>query len=77
MVQHVKRKRPFLLNGLLLHHDNARPHIARCALGASQQNNVETLFQPPYNPDLTPCDFWLFSQLEKPLRVKRIASNQA
>ncbi|GFW08999.1 histone-lysine N-methyltransferase SETMAR [Trichonephila clavipes] len=29
MVQHVKKKRPLLRNGFLLHHDNARPHIAR------------------------------------------------
>ncbi|GFW60338.1 histone-lysine N-methyltransferase SETMAR [Trichonephila clavipes] len=33
MVQYVKRKRPLLRNGFLLHHDNARPHIARCVLG--------------------------------------------
>ncbi|GFY06043.1 histone-lysine N-methyltransferase SETMAR [Trichonephila clavipes] len=75
MVQHVKRKRPMLRNGFLLHHDNARPHIARCALGVSQQNNVEILPYPPYSPDLPPCDFWLFPQLKKPLRSKHFASN--
>ncbi|GFT08746.1 putative DD41D transposase [Trichonephila clavipes] len=38
MVQHIKRKRPLLRNGFLLHRDNARPHIARCVLDVSQQN---------------------------------------
>ncbi|GFW13847.1 histone-lysine N-methyltransferase SETMAR [Trichonephila clavipes] len=75
MVQHVKRKHPLLLNGFLLHHHNARPHIARCVLYVSQQNKVEILPRPPYSPDLTPCDFWLFPQLKKPLRSKRFASN--
>ncbi|GFX36057.1 histone-lysine N-methyltransferase SETMAR [Trichonephila clavipes] len=76
MVQHVKRKRPLLRNGFLLHHDNARPHIARCVLGVSQQNNVEILPHPKYSPDLTPWDFWLFLQLKKPLRGKRFTSNK-
>ncbi|GFW35843.1 histone-lysine N-methyltransferase SETMAR [Trichonephila clavipes] len=77
MVAHVKRKRPSLRNGFLLPHDNARPHIARCVLDVSQQNNVEILPHPPYSPDLTLCDFWLFPQLKKPLRGERYASNKA
>ncbi|GFU74357.1 histone-lysine N-methyltransferase SETMAR [Trichonephila clavipes] len=68
MVQHVKRKRPLLRNGFLLHHDNARLHFVRCALGVSQQNNVEILSHPPYSPDKAQCYFLLFPQLKKPLR---------
>ncbi|GFT42354.1 histone-lysine N-methyltransferase SETMAR [Trichonephila clavipes] len=67
IVQQVKRKRPFFRNGFLLRHDNVRPHIVRCVPDVSQQNNVEILPHPPYSPDLTPCDFWLFPQLKKPL----------
>ncbi|GFU49430.1 histone-lysine N-methyltransferase SETMAR [Trichonephila clavipes] len=77
MVQHVKRKRPLLQNGFLLHHDNARPHIARCVLYASQQNKVDILPHPSLSPDLTQYDFYLFPQLLKPLRGKRFASNKA
>ncbi|GFW08642.1 histone-lysine N-methyltransferase SETMAR [Trichonephila clavipes] len=66
MVQQVKRKRPLLRNRFLLHHDNARPHIASCVLFVSQQNNVEILPHPSYSPDLIPCDFWLLPQLKKP-----------
>ncbi|GFS71298.1 histone-lysine N-methyltransferase SETMAR [Trichonephila clavipes] len=76
MVQNVKRKRPLLRNDFLLHYDNARPHIARCVLCVSQQNNVEILPHPPYRPGLTSCDFWLFPQLKKLLRGKRFASNK-
>ena len=24
---------------------------------------IKTVLQPPYSPDLTPCDFWLFPKL--------------
>ncbi|GFW31707.1 uncharacterized protein TNCV_3099321 [Trichonephila clavipes] len=76
MVQHVKRQSSLLRNGFLLHHDNARPHIARCVLDVSQQNNVEILPHPPCSLDLTPCDFWLVPQLKKPLRGKRFATTR-
>ena len=33
------------------------------------QINQET--QPPYSPDLAPCDFWLFPKLKSPLKEKR------
>ena len=29
---------------------------------------IKTLPQPPYRPDLTPCDFWLFPKLKENLR---------
>ncbi|GFT28698.1 histone-lysine N-methyltransferase SETMAR [Trichonephila clavipes] len=64
MVKHVKKKRPLLRNGFLLHLAIARPHITRCILDVSHQNNVEILPHPPYSPDLTPSDFWLFLQLK-------------
>ncbi|GFW66942.1 histone-lysine N-methyltransferase SETMAR [Trichonephila clavipes] len=77
MVQHVKRKRQLLRNCFLLHHDNARPHFPLCVLYVLQQNNVEILPHPPYSPDLTPYDFWMFPQLKKLLRGKHFASNEA
>ena len=30
--------------------------------------------QPPYSPDLAPCDFWLFPKLKRPLRGNRLES---
>ena len=29
---------------------------------------IKTIPQPPYSPDLTPCDFWLFPKLKEKLR---------
>ncbi|GFW05344.1 transposable element Tcb2 transposase [Trichonephila clavipes] len=72
-----KRKHVLLRNDFILHHDNARPHIARCVLDVSHQNYVEILPHLPYCPEFTPCDFWLFPQFKKPLRGKRFASNKA
>ncbi|GFW51823.1 uncharacterized protein TNCV_1187551 [Trichonephila clavipes] len=40
------------------------------------RTTVEILPYPPCSPDLTPCDFWLFPRLKKPLRGKRFASNK-
>ena len=32
---------------------------------------IKTVSQPPYNPDLAPCDFWLFPKL-RGCRYERI-----
>uniref|UniRef100_A0A1B6IQK1 Tc1-like transposase DDE domain-containing protein n=1 Tax=Homalodisca liturata TaxID=320908 RepID=A0A1B6IQK1_9HEMI len=33
--------------------------------------------QPPYSPDMAPCDFWLFPHLKKPLKGTRFESREA
>ena len=33
--------------------------------------SIKTVPQPPYSPDLTPCDFWLFPKL-RGCRYERI-----
>ena len=32
---------------------------------------ITQVTQPPYSPDLAPCDFWLFPKLKSPLKGKR------
>ena len=32
---------------------------------------IKTVPQPPYSPDLSPCDFWLFPKLKEKLRSCR------
>ncbi len=59
------------LRGLILHHDNARPHTAAITREYLEELNVKTMPHPPYSPDLAPCDFWLFRNLKKFLRGKR------
>jgi hypothetical protein len=68
----ARRKRPGLLSqGILLLHDNARPHIARTAVNLLNTWHWEFLSQPPYRHDLAPSDFHLFPKLKKHLRGLR------
>ena len=38
------------------------------------RNSPHIVPQPPYSPDLAPCDFWLFLKLSRPLRGTRFES---
>ena len=57
-------------DGIILLHDNARPHVAGKTLKKLFDLKIETLPHPPYSPDLSPTDFHLFKHLELFLRVK-------
>ena len=35
------------------------------------KHQITQVTQPPYSPDLVPCDFWLFPKLKPPLKEKR------
>ncbi|KAG5340412.1 MOS1T transposase, partial [Acromyrmex heyeri] len=69
----VRRKRPELWadNSWLLHHDNAPSHTSLVVRDHFAKNLTHIIPQPPYSPDLAPCDFWLFSKLKRPLRGHR------
>ena len=59
--QALKQKHPALVNrkGVILHHDNARPHTARLTQNKLHSLGWEVLPHPPYSPDLAPSDFHL------------------
>ena len=44
----------------LLHHDSAPAHNALSIRQFLAKKNIAVLEQPPYSPDLAPCDFFLF-----------------
>jgi histone-lysine N-methyltransferase SETMAR len=68
----IRRKRPELLTeGVILHHDNARPHTAVATVHLLTSWGWEILPHPPYSPDLAPCDFHLFPKMKKHLRNQR------
>ena len=52
------------LEGLVLHWDNARPHVSNVTTGLFGASGVTTLPHPPYSPDVAPCDFYLFGYLK-------------
>jgi len=38
------------------------------------KHHISQVCQPPYSPDLAPCDFWLFLKLKWPLKWKRFVN---
>lgn len=62
----VREKRP--KGGIILHHDNARPHIANRTTEYLKANGVEILHSPSNSPDLAPCDFFLFPTIKNKMR---------
>jgi histone-lysine N-methyltransferase SETMAR len=65
----VSERRPRSgLRGLILHDDNATPHRAWITNEFLTENHVESYPNPPYSPDLSPCDFFLFPKLKNQLR---------
>ncbi|VEN44849.1 unnamed protein product [Callosobruchus maculatus] len=47
-------------------HANVREYLAK--------NNTVMVPQPPYSPDLAPCDFFLFPKLKRPMKGRRYAT---
>lgn len=58
------------------YHDGARLQTALSEAYVLQKHNMQILSPPPppYCPDLTSCDFWLFLHLKKSLRGRNKAS---
>uniref|UniRef100_A0A914H9D1 Transposase n=1 Tax=Globodera rostochiensis TaxID=31243 RepID=A0A914H9D1_GLORO len=53
--------------GVILQHDNARPHTANMIKMALQELGWEVLPHPPYSPDVAPSDYHLFRSLSNAL----------
>jgi transposase len=60
--------------GVLILHDNARPHAAGAVSKISEKYGWQMLPHLPYIPDLSPPDFDLLPKLKKPLCGKRFRS---
>ena len=69
----VRRKRPrFWSSGdWLLHHDNAPAHSSNLVQQFLAKHKIVQLRQPPYSPDIAPCDVWMFPKLKMALKGKR------
>lgn len=57
--------------GVLLQHDNARPHTSAETVAATRELGFQVIPHPAYSPDLAPSDFWLFGEMKKNLRGHR------
>ncbi len=73
--QALRMKRPRQTR--LLHMDNAPAHGARDTRLHLLMTGQRVVDHPPLSPDMSPCDFWLFGRIKKPLRGKQFASLDA
>ena len=48
---------------VILQHDNARPHVAKPVKTYLGTLKWEVLLHPPYSPDITPSDYYLFRSM--------------
>ena len=71
----LRKRRGLITKGVLLLHDNARPHTARLTQETTDNLGFELLPHPPYSPDLAPSDYHLFGPLKKMLGGQKFASD--
>jgi histone-lysine N-methyltransferase SETMAR len=55
-----------------LHQDNAPAHFTALVQALLVTHHITQVCQPPYKPDLAPCDFWLFPKLKLPLKARNL-----
>ena len=72
-----KRRELWETKSWLLHHDNAPAHNALSIRQFLTENNIAVLEQPPYSPDLAPCDFFLFPKLKGVIKGTRFQDSKA
>ena len=72
----IKAMRPGMLScDVILHHDNARSHSGRITCEKMQHFQWEVLPDPPYSPDLTPCDYHVFGPMKKAHKGQHFATD--
>ena len=74
----VRRKRPENWRGgnWIRHHDNAAAHTSHLVQQFLGKHGTAQLQQPPYSPDLAPCDFFLFPRLKKVVKGHRFEATE-
>ena len=60
---------------VILLHDNARSYSGVLTKDKLEEMRWETPEHPPYSPDWSPCDHFLFAPLKDSLGGKRFESN--
>ena len=66
-----KRQEKWRDGDWILNHDNAPAHTSHLVQQFLAKYGTAQLQQPPYSPDLAPCDFFLFPRLKKVLKGHR------
>ena len=66
----AQEKTTVVWNPIILH-DNARSHTAVAVMDLLCRWQWEILEHPPYSPDMSPCNYYLFAKVKEPLRCIR------
>ena len=75
LVDFYQKRRPRTgVRGIKLLHDNAPAHKSATVQEYLKESGLDVLDHPPYSPDLSPCDFWLFPRLKEMLAGHRSES---
>ena len=72
-----KRRELWETTSWLLHHDNSPAHNTLGIQEFLAKNNIVVLEQPPYSPDLAPCDFFLFPKLKEVIKGTHFQDSEA
>ena len=64
-------------SGVHLSHDNASSHKCEVVKSFLASEKMKVLNHPPYSPDLSPCDFFLFPRLKKMLSGNKYTSRSS
>lgn len=69
----IRRARPQMWadKSFVLHHDNAPAHTSLIVREFLAFTNFTAIPQPPYSPDLAPCDFFLFPKMKMRLKGRK------
>ncbi|UYV62539.1 hypothetical protein LAZ67_2000982 [Cordylochernes scorpioides] len=66
----ISRVRTDIKDTVKLHHDNATSHTAFIITNFLARSNTPLILDPPYSPELAPCDFFLFPRLKREMEGK-------
>ncbi|GFX25277.1 histone-lysine N-methyltransferase SETMAR [Trichonephila clavipes] len=74
----LQQKRSELINrkGVVNHQDNSRPHTSLVTRQKLLQLEWDAMPHPPYSPNLSPSDYYLFWSLQNFLDGKTFTSNE-
>ena len=70
----VARVRPDIERTWMQHHDNVPCHTAVSINEFLAVKNIPVVPQAPYSPDLSPCDFFLFTRLKNHLKGRHFGT---
>ena len=70
------RVRPNIVKNWILHNNNAPVHALLSVAHFLTSSCIMVMPQPPYSPDLIPCDFFLFQKVKLAVKGHHFESTE-